>query len=155
MRSAAPAVEVPLGTGRRERRLTAGFYAAAGAAVGAWLAARHGFPTHVAGPAAGAAGAVLGWFAMCPMRGRLQWDGATWCLLPNDGSRIALGALDLRMDLGGWLLLRAVPVGRRRWFAGGHWCGISASEAGRHWHGLRLALYHGSPPVAEAAGTGG
>lgn len=151
MPSAPPAVEVALASGRRDRWLVAAVHALAAAVSGAWLAAHAGIPLHAAWPAVALLGGGVGWRMLQPMHGHLRWDGERWWHLPKAGAAHALHGLDLMMDLGGWVLLRARCTDGWRGFAPGLWCGISRREAGDSWHGLRLALYQ-SPGSAAPPG---
>jgi hypothetical protein len=153
MRSTPPAVEVTLAPGRRERRLVAAVYAMAASLLAAWLATHSALPALALWPAAGLLGAWLGSRAVQPMGGRLRWDGQCWWLVRPLEAAHPLHRVDLMMDLGGWVLLRAAaaPGGRR--LMPGRWCGISRRDAGTSWHGLRLALYQGpagAPPSVAA-----
>ncbi|HYE70749.1 MAG TPA: hypothetical protein VD932_04410 [Aquabacterium sp.] len=132
-----------LPSGRREQLLAAAAYAATGAIVGAWLAWHANVPLPVLVSLAAALGGWLGLHMLRPMRGRLRWDGERWWHLPGAGTEHPLHSLDLMMDLGGWLLLRARLREGRRWPMRGHWCGISSHDVGSAWHGLRVALYQG------------
>jgi hypothetical protein len=156
MRSTPPAVEITLASGRREQGLVAAVHAVAAALVGAWLGARGGGPVLAAWPIAAMLGAGLGLKAFRPMRGSLRWDGQCWWHVPHTGAAHPLHRVDLMMDLGGWVLLRAraeqapgrlVPEG---------WCGVSRRDAGSGWHALRVALYQGptSAPAALAVPSG-
>ena len=151
MRSTPPAVEVTLASGRREQGLVAALYAVAFALLGAWMASHAAVSAFVAWPVAGLLGAWLGWKAVQPMGGLLRWDGKGWWHGQHAGAAHPLHSVDLMMDLGGWMLLRAraEPVSRR--LRPGRWCGIGRRDVGAGWHGLRLALYHGTgEPVAVA-----
>jgi hypothetical protein len=143
MPSAPPAVDVVLASGRREQRLVAAAYAVAAAILGAWLAWHADVPPTVLAPLAAVLGGVFGQFMIQPMHGKLRWDGGQWWHLPVAGAERPLHSLDLMMDLGGWLLLRARQGDSPRWSMGGGWCGISSRDAGSAWHGLRVALYQG------------
>ncbi|MBZ8140456.1 hypothetical protein CLD22_11165 [Rubrivivax gelatinosus] len=106
--------------------------AAAGASAAAWASAHlgAGSPSVVFTLAAGLVAGLAGWRLARPLAAELRWDGATWSV---DG---VAGALDLMLDLGGWLLLRLRPAqGAPRWLA------VSAAEAGLRLHPLRAALY--------------
>ena len=151
MRSTPPAVEVTLASGRRERWLVAALYGVAWALLGAWIASHAAVPLIFAWPVAGALGCWLGWWAVAPMRGLLRWDGQGWWHGSDAGAAHPLHSVDLMMDLGGWMLLRAQaePVPRR--LRPGRWCGIGHRDAGAAWHGLRLALYHGTGAPAAVA----
>ena len=152
MRSAPPAVDVPLPSGRRERCLVAALHGAAAALVSAWACARWGGLELLAWPLAGIAGAWLGFFVLAPLQGRLRWDGECWWQLPPEGPALRLHRLDLMIDLGGWMLLRARSGGPRAWAAPGRWCAVAAADVPSCWHGLRLALYHGpASPLPSSA----
>ncbi|HSW04870.1 hypothetical protein [Aquabacterium sp.] len=155
MRAAPPPVELGLGKGRRERAVVAMLHGLAACAVTAWLLQRHGegSPASAGGAvllvfliAAASGGALLGWFVVPPLQGRLRWDGAGWSHVDEGNAAVqALKAVQLQLDLGSWVLLRAVRLDRRPAL----WCGVTALEAGAAWHGLRLALYH-RPPDSSA-----
>jgi hypothetical protein len=151
MRSTPPAVEVTLASGRREQGLVAVLYAVAFALLGAWAASQAAVSAFVAWPLAGVLGAALGWQALRPMRGLLRWDGQGWSHGPHAGAAHPLHSVDLMMDLGGWMLLRARvgPVSRR--LQPGRWFGVGHRDVGVGWHGLRLALYHGAGAPAAVA----
>ncbi len=151
MRSTPPAVEVTLPPGRREQGLVAALYGSACALLGAWIASHAEVPLVFAWPVAGALGGWLGWRAVKPMGGLLRWDGQGWWSGSDAGAAHPLHSVDLMMDLGGWMLLRAraEPVPRR--LRPGCWCGIGRHDAGAAWHGLRLALYHGTGAPAAMA----
>lgn len=135
---AIPPVELP--GGRRERALAALLYALTAVALLAWLQRREAWPTGLGWPAAAAlAGALLGWALWRPMAGRLGWDGLAWSLQGPSGAARPLLRLQLMLDLGGWLLLRAEFADGARPAMG--WAALSAGQAGPAWQGLRLALY--------------
>ena len=151
MWSTPPAVEVTLASGRRERGMVAVLHAVAFALLGSWMASRLAMPALLAWPVAGLLAAWLGWHAVQPMRGMLRWDGKAWWYAQQPEAAHPLHSVDLMMDLGGWMLLRAraEPVSRR--LQPGRWCGIRHADVGVAWHGLRLALYHGRGAMAAAA----
>jgi hypothetical protein len=155
MRSTPPAVEVTLAPGRREQWLVAAAHAMAVSFLGAWLAEHAGAPVVAAWALAGVVGAWLGLKVLQPMVGALRWDGECWWHLPYAEGAHPLHRVDLMMDLGGWVLLRARAERGQRRLLPGHWCGISRRDAGHGWHGLRLALYQGAagglPSVAVPA----
>jgi hypothetical protein len=156
MRSTPPAVEVTLASGRRERGLVAAAHAVAAALLGAWLAVHGNAPVVVAWPIAAMLGAWLGLKALRPIRGSLRWDGQCWWHVRHTGAAHPLHRVDLMMDLGRWVLLRARAEQAPRRLVPGHWCGVSRRDAGSGWHGLRLALYQGpaSAPAALAVPSG-
>ena len=152
MRSTPPAVEVTLASGRREQRLVAAAHAVAAAPLGAWLAAHGGVPVLLAWPMAAVLGAWFGSRVLLPMRGSLRWDGQCWWHVLKTGAAHPLHSVDLMMDLGGWVLLRTRAEQATRRLVRVGWCGVTRSDAGCAWHGLRLALYQGvasgSAPLA-------
>lgn len=110
----------------------------AGRGALAWLAA-------VTIPAL--AGGLLGWRSAPGKPARLAWQQGRWSLTPPTG-RVDEGALQARLDLGSWLLLRFVPSG------GGpaRWLGIGRRRAGPSWHALRATLF---APGAAGVPPGG
>jgi hypothetical protein len=144
MRSTPPAVELTLASGRREQRIVAAMYAVAASLLGAWLAALGSVPALAVWPLAAVLGAWLGLNALRPMVGSLCWDGQWWWHVRHAGAARALHRVDLMMDLGGWLLLRARAGQGPGGLLPGSWCGISRQDAGSSWHGLRLALHQGA-----------
>ena len=131
--------------------MVAVLHAVAFALLGAWMASHLTVPALQVGPVAGLLAAWLGWRALQPMRGVLRWDGQAWWHVPHAEAAHPLHSVDLMMDLGGWMLLRAraEPVSRR--LRSGRWCGIRHADVGVAWHGLRLALYHGRGALAVGA----
>jgi hypothetical protein len=89
-------------------------------------------------------GAWLGLNALRPMGGSLRWDGQCWWHVRHAGAAHAVHRVDLMMDLGGWVLLRAWDGRGLRRPQPGRWCGIGRQDAGSSWHGLRLALHQGA-----------
>lgn len=151
MRSTPPAVEVTLAPGRREQGLVAALYAVTFALLGAWMASHGAVAAGIAGPVAGMLGGWLGWRCLQSMRGTLRWDGQGWWHGHPTGAAHPLHSVNLMMDLGGWMLLRARAVPTSLGLVPGRWCGVASGDVGAGWHGLRLALYHarGAPaPVA-------
>jgi len=148
-----------LGRGRRERAVVVLLHAVAALALAAGLLARHlpgwqlmGYGGCV-GIAALLAGAALGARWLKPARGTLAWTGAAWSWSTHGRmgvlETVTLRSVDLRLDLGGWMLLR-LRTGRLP----AAWCAVSRREAGVGWHGLRLALYQ--PPrrqIGDAQGA--
>ena len=140
-----------LASGRREQGGIAALYAVVFALLGGWTASHSEVPALLAWPLAGMLGAWAGWIAVSPMRGRLRWDGQAWWNAPHSGAAHPLHSVDLMMDLGGWMLLRARAEPRHGRWSPGRWCGIGRRDVGAAWHGLRLALYHGA--AAPTAGA--
>ena len=132
---AAPAVSVlchRAGAWRWLQALTPGL---ASAAVLAWVAGHLQQPG-VASPwlvlAVSLLVTSLAWRQARQEPVRLSWDGQTWAA---DG---AAGQLELKIDLGRWLLL---CMHRRGADSGAVWIAVSAAEAGPSLHALRAALY--------------
>jgi hypothetical protein len=148
MRSTPPAVEVTLASGRREQQVVAAAHGMALALVGAWLALHSGVvPPLPAAAATAVLGSWLGLWVLRPMRGSLRWDGQCWWQLDQAGAAKPLRRLELMMDLGGWVLLRARAGQGPRRLLPGRWCGISRQDAGSSWHSLRVALHQGMAGV--------
>ena len=137
--------------------MVAAAYMVAFALLGAWIAWHLAMAPLLVVSLAALLGLWLGWMALLPMRGMLRWDGQAWWHGPHSEAAHPLHSVDLMMDLGGWMLLRArdEPVSRRSW--PGRWCGMGHRDAGPAWHGLRLALYHGrgAPAAVVPDRTGG
>jgi hypothetical protein len=106
--------------------------ALAATALAAWVLGHAGWPLAPAALIGLLVGAVA-WRRTAPVPVALSWDGRCW---RADGVE---GRLDLKMDLGPWLLLRLRPQGRARWVA------VSAAEAGAAMHALRAAVYCRAP----------
>ncbi|BDI04319.1 hypothetical protein [Sphaerotilus microaerophilus] len=72
----------------------------------------------------------------------LGWDGAQWSWRLPAMEAPVHGDVQVRIDLGGWLLLRltaaAVQAPRRPQAS---WVALSEADLGGRWHGLRCALY--------------
>ncbi len=144
---AAPAVEVTLDRGARERVLIVLLHLGSAAALATWGLAlsevAEAWPWWMVWLAcvlaSGAAG--LRWAAqVLPASPEdLRWDGRAWALRQQaaGGSReVPLATVIVAIDLGAWVLLQLRPaagIGRR-------WRVASAGSVGAAWHGLRLAL---------------
>jgi hypothetical protein len=149
---AAPAFELDVAPGRRERAALATIGGACAAALAAWIW------SHVDAAAGPAGRGAMAWLAVgvgATMLG--GWAG--WRLAPRDPHTLAWrqgqwtlrqhsaapceGTLQIKLDLGGWLLLRF------RSAAGGaaSWLAVSDSDAGPAWHPLRATLF--APGVSE------
>lgn len=100
---------------------------------------------------AGVAAAAVGIFALAASLWRLpavrlRWDGQEWSVAPAAGTVPAIpGRLDVAVDLGSFLLLRFVPLGRSGPGAA-RWIPVGRAGLEREWHALRCAVY--SPPSA-------
>ena len=153
---AAPAVEVALATGRGERMLITLLHGLAGAMLARWAiesqpAAASCAALHwpwVCGAALALAlpGALLARRALAPEPARLGWDGSRWLLRAR--AEQPLRRLDLALDLGPWVLLKALPSdgGPARWRV------ASQRSAGGGWHALRVALQAHAGAAPAAAG---
>nr|WP_207185041.1 hypothetical protein [Rubrivivax gelatinosus] len=106
--------------------------AVAGASAAAWASGHlgTGSPSLLFTLAAGLVAGLAGWRLARPRPAELRWDGSNWSVDAVDG------ALDVMLDLGGWLLLRLRPAQ-----GAGRWLAVSAAEAGPRLHPLRAALY--------------
>ncbi|MCE9659451.1 MAG: hypothetical protein K8R60_12890 [Burkholderiales bacterium] len=80
---------------------------------------------------------------------RLVWDGFGWSVAPVSGAEPATsGTLDVAVDLGAFLLLRFVAVGRRG--PGGlRWIPVGRAGLEREWHAFRCAVYSPRPVAAD------
>jgi hypothetical protein len=140
---AAPPVSVRCHGGRAWRWLHAVLPALAAAAATLWALSWAEISIAIAAVCAPCVGVAVGWLARrAAPTVVLAWDGQRWTA---DGNA---GALEVTIDLGGWLLLRLRPDtgGRVRWIA------VSSSEAGVALHGLRAAAY--ARPAETARGVG-
>lgn len=81
--------------------------------------------------------AVWVWRRQRPAAAELRWDGQRWTVDGTDAE------VDVMLDLGGWLLLRARPAA-----GAGRWLPLSRRDAGPAWHALRAALFSRSAPPA-------
>jgi hypothetical protein len=155
---APPAFEVTVHDAPGWRVVQTVLWALAGFGLGAWLGAvldgqfDHGLAgllggESVNGPAlataARAAGSLalaalagaFGWRLARPVQVRLRWSGQGWEVQAPGGWQPA--ALQVMLDLGGWMLLRVrrPAAGRPRWI------GVSDAATGPSGHLLRAALY--------------
>lgn len=117
--------------------------ALAGAVITAWAFRHLGLsgPVSLAAASLAAAGAgALAWRLERPCPVHLFWNGRVWCVGEAEG------AVDVMLDLGGWMLLRFHPVaGAVRWLA------LARAEAGAAWHPLRSALFAAPDPARAGA----
>jgi hypothetical protein len=155
---AAPAFELTLRVGQRERVLIGIWCALSCAVLAAWLVAhgwalwRHDAMSGRWPVLAALAGGVAAFLVAWPLTRRdaatLRWNQGVWTLAraAHQASSIA-GALMLRLDLGPWMLVRFDPADRSR----SHWFGVSASDAGVQWPAFRAALYRS--PVSDTVGA--
>ncbi len=137
----APPADAPIASGRFERVLIAlGYALALGAGIQALLAALLGVDLPALGLllVAGSA-AVVGAWSWRPVAGHVRWDGQQWQWLATaspTGPGHALSDLRVQIDLGAWILLRWRVAGARRHT----WACLHRGDAGRRWHGMRVAL---------------
>ncbi len=148
---AAPPVELLLPDARFERLALTALYVTAIAVAGFWLARHADAPAPwrlvlFGAGVGGVCGAYLARQILPPLASdRLRWNGVVWSTV-RDGE---LRRLEVRLDAGGWLLLRLRP-----WHAAARWAVAHRSTAGSAaWHGLRLACvaHAGDPAVRPAA----
>jgi len=154
MRS-APAFELHVVPGRGERLVLTLLGSACAAVSAAWAwshidalaaPAGHGASAALAVLAGAAtAGGLLGWRWAPRNPARLAWQQGRWSLAAPTGEPVA-GQVQVRIDLGSWLLLRFVPTGG----APVSWLAIGRRRAGPSWHALRATLFApgtaGAPP---------
>lgn len=85
----------------------------------------------------------------------LRWDGQAWHLGPpgSVGAEPWPVELDVRLDLGAWMLLRvhSVAPGFPRAFA---WLPLQRRGMPLQWHGLRCALFAPGPRPQVDGGVG-
>jgi hypothetical protein len=122
---------------------TAGLGLAAAAGVGAGLATGL-LSRWAAGPVGRDASAGPG---RPPQQTILSWDGTRWTA---DGWPVQP---QLRMDLGGWLLLQLRPAAPSAAAPGAAlapaWLAVAVGECGPAWHALRVALLAGHAPAPD------
>ena len=151
---AAPAFELDVTPGRRERAAIALIGGACAAAVAAWIWSH---VDAVAGPAGrgavswltislGAAllGGWIGWRFAPHNPHTLAWRQGQWTLRRR-ATAPCEGTVRVKLDFGGWMLLCFQPAvdGAASWLA------VSDSDAGAAWHPLRATLF--APGVSEPA----
>ena len=128
------------------RALCAGMAAAAVLTAVMWAATMAGHSAWVwLWPLAVSAGCAM--LLRRPMPFRLRWDTQDWFVEPGEGRALAgPGALQVALDLGGWMLLRFAPV------AGGpaRWLPVQCRGHEPAWHGLRSTVYCARSPVDRA-----
>ena len=102
--------------------------------------------------AAAAATTVVAWFALTarPASTTLQWDGTRWSLLgPDAAQSVELSRVDVMMDLGAWLLLRARKTERAV-----RWLPVHRRDAPADFSALCRAAYaHASAAERGVLGT--
>jgi len=144
---AAPAVGVRCAGGAAWRLFQAAMPGLAAAVAAGWavltLDAHAAAIAAVVAAAAGTLTVTLAWWRRAPVVVQLRWDGACWTV--DD----TVGALDVMIDLGAWMLLRLRPAGpgRPRWVA------VAAAEAGPQWPALRAAAYAGDAAPTPTTGS--
>ncbi|MFM2065814.1 MAG: hypothetical protein RLZZ584_723 [Pseudomonadota bacterium] len=81
----------------------------------------------------------------------LRWDGTGWQIDPGQGQTPVDIELQVRIDLGRWLLLQAQPWPGANGMTARHsacWMALARHDHAAAWHGLRCALYSPRPPHA-------
>jgi hypothetical protein len=148
---AAPAFELDVTPGRLERAALAIIGSACAAVVGAWLWSHVDAAAGPAGRGAlawvavvvGAAllGLWLGWLLAPRSPGTLAWRQGQWTL-SRPASAPCAGAVQAKLDVGGWMLLcfRPADAGPSSWLA------VCGSAAGPAWHALRATLFAPGAP---------
>ena len=78
----------------------------------------------------------------------LRWDTQAWHLQPASGlsATSVSGALQVTLDLGGWMLLRLAPAGG----GGARWLPVQRLGHESAWHGLRSTVYCARSPGDRA-----
>jgi hypothetical protein len=149
---AAPAFELDVAPGRRERAALAMIGGACAAVVAAWIW------SHVDAAAGPAGRGATAWLALSAGAAVLGgWAG--WRLAPRDPHTLAWrqgqwtlcrraavpceGTVQVKLDLGGWMLLRFRPTAD----GAASWLAVSDRAAGPAWHPLRATLF--APGVSE------
>jgi hypothetical protein len=107
--------------------------------IGVWL-----------GFGAGLVAALVAGFWLSPRPRLLSWDGSAWRLQGSQGNH-QVGQVTLMFDLGGWLLVRFVPVPRPS-ARMASWLPFRQIDVGGAWGALRVALYACTPGVPSADG---
>ena len=149
----APAVRVPCVAGALWRYLPMVLQSVTVAAMVLWCLHMLAVAPLWSRLAAGAAAAaVAAWIALAlkPTSPTLQWDGTSWSLLGRDTEQpIALSRVDVMMDLGAWLLLRAFDAERRA-----RWLPVHRLDAPADFRALCRAVYaHASAAERGVLGT--
>ena len=127
----APAVSVQAGRSAGWRAFQALLAALSVAALGAWVLGhlqQPSWPALMLAPLV----AAWAWHAGRQSPVTLVWDGQAWT------ANGEAGALEVMIDLGGWLLLRLWPGEARRQ---ARWIAVSRVDAGPAFHALRAAVY--------------
>ena len=149
---AAPAFEFDVAPARRERVALAMIGGACTAVVAAWI---WSLVDATAGPAGRGAMAWLalsvgatvlgGWagWRLAPREPRtLAWRQGQWTLCRRAAAPCE-GTVQVKLDLGGWMLLRFRPTAD----SAASWLAVSDHDAGLAWHPLRATLF--APGVSE------
>jgi hypothetical protein len=77
--------------------------------------------------------AVCAWRGAAVLPRRLRWDGEAWWLAESGRDDEIAVRLDILIDLGTWMLLRATP--------GPRWLPLSRRDETSHWGALRATLF--------------
>ena len=148
---AAPAFQVSLRRFGVWRVAVVALAAVAAAVLTAWLMTGEA-PIGMAG-GLGAAAALAAILALTASLLRmppcdLRWDGLVWTL-GRQGGEASPGALQVAVDLGGWMLLRFMPAASAR----AVWLPVQRLGLESQWHALRCSVYAPQPvPGEEATG---
>jgi len=139
-----PPLSLHLGSGVRERAVSAVVWMLAGLVMGLWMQGRGGLGVDGLGAMLGALlGAAAGAVVARPMQGLLIWDGQHWSLRTLGAAQAhALDGLSLAIDLGAVVVVRARPA---------QWAMLTRRQAGDQWHGLQMALRFGQGPTGQEA----
>lgn len=136
----APAVQVCCSGSAEWRTLRCLLGGVAAAVFVGWVLLRSGAPSYAAWAASAAVALViflLIWRATRESDWALGWDGARWWFASDATSNpVDVQTMDVMIDLGGWLLLRArLADGASRWVA------VSRGNASTDHKALCTALY--------------
>lgn len=147
-----PAVRYPFDRPRRAAPALAGAWVLVAGALLAWAAQPPAQAARwLAALALLALAAWLLWrqYRRWP-RGLLQWDGSAWALLDPQGQERAAGvALQVGLDGGGWLWVRARSAHRRHClWPRESWLLLAARDSPQLWGDLRRAVYSSALPLA-------
>jgi hypothetical protein len=150
---APPPVAVRTGTGRAWRAFQALAWAVSAGVLGLWAMRQldaGALQAALAGAVAVAAMLPLAWRLSRARPAELQWTGARWLLVDGSGDSRTVADRSVRVDLGGWMLvrLRCREGGTRTRVA---WMALSRAEARAQWSALRAALY--SPATLTPPGS--
>jgi len=151
---AAPPVRMTLAAPAGSQRIVIPIACAAAANFGAWLALWLLASGLVAAISALLAAALAACLVVPLLRrrraalsGAMVWDGATWQWWPQTGQP-SPGAVQVMIDLGGWMLLRFTPTAPDAQVA---WLPAARRDGPAQWPAWRAALYAHGPGSSVAA----